>query len=82
MTMTRSVCQCPVRLGPSFPGGFYTKTESDAFFDRIGENLIAAIEDAKSRPPLKMGEFTIGRGGRIIEKSKQNDLPRPLPPTP
>ena len=74
MTMTRSVCQCHVRLGPSFPGGFYTKAESDAFFDRIGENLIAAMEDAKSRPPLKMGEFTIGRGGRIIKKELHSEI--------
>ena len=67
--MTRSVCRCHIRLGPR-PDGFYSDAERDAFIEKQTKALTEALDNAMSRPPLKMGEFTIGRGGRIIEKGK------------
>ena len=67
--MTRSVCRCHIRLGPR-PDGFYNDAERDAFMEKSTKALTKALNNAMSSPPLKMGEFTIGRGGRIIEKGK------------
>ena len=58
-----------VRFGPR-PDGFYNDAERDAFQEKQIKALTEVLNAAMSRPPLKMGEFTIGRGGRIIEKSK------------
>ena len=67
--MTQSVCRCHTRLGPR-PDGFYSDAERDAFQEKQTKALTEALNAAMSRPPLKMGEFMIGRGGRIIEKGK------------
>ena len=62
-------CRCHTRLGPR-SDGFYNDAERDAFMEKQTKALTKALNFAASRPPLKMGEFTIGQGGRIIEKGK------------
>ena len=67
--MTRSACRCHVRLGPR-SDGFYNDAERDAFRKKQDKAITKALDSARNSPPLKMGEFIIGQGGRIIEKGK------------
>ena len=64
-----SKCCCHVRLGPR-SDGFYNDVERDAFMEKQTKAITKALDSARNSPRLKMGEFTIGRGGRIIEKGK------------
>lgn len=46
---------CAPKLGPKYPGGFYTKEESEAFFREAGEKILKAIEEAG--PPITVKEW-------------------------
>ena len=54
--MTRSVCQCHVRLGPR-PDGFYSDAERDAFVEKQTKALTKALDYAKSRPAAEDGRI-------------------------